>query len=276
MNADLSVIQKIEDLSLNAWPSYRLQFYDGWVLRYSAFYTHRTNCVEQIAAPSLPYIDKIEYCEDIYRKWHTPCIFKQSPLTDPLLTQMLSERGYITEHSTEVMTMSLDSFSKEDLPPGTMPEGEIPGGVSVLPLPAFPGYTIRIAPRTDTLWLDSFFDLKGNISAKHIRIVPQMYAAVPKDEIAILLLKDGKVCGTGLGILDRDAIGVYAVHIAPGERRKGLAGLIVRTILTFGKDEGASSAYLQAVSENMAARLLYEKIGFENTYSSSFLVKRDL
>ena len=35
-------IKLIEDLSLNAWPSHQIQFYDGWVLRFSYFYTHRT------------------------------------------------------------------------------------------------------------------------------------------------------------------------------------------------------------------------------------------
>ena len=41
-------IKIIEDLSLNAWPSHQMQIYDGWILRFSYFYTHRTNCIEQI------------------------------------------------------------------------------------------------------------------------------------------------------------------------------------------------------------------------------------
>lgn len=36
-------IKTIEDLSLNAWPSHQMQVYDGWILRFSYFYTHRTN-----------------------------------------------------------------------------------------------------------------------------------------------------------------------------------------------------------------------------------------
>ena len=41
-------IKKIEDLSLNAWPSHQMQMYDGWILRFSYFYTHRTNCAETV------------------------------------------------------------------------------------------------------------------------------------------------------------------------------------------------------------------------------------
>ena len=57
-------IKMIEDLSLNAWPSHQIQLYDGWLLRFSYFYTHRTNCVEQIGPSSIPIEEKINFCED--------------------------------------------------------------------------------------------------------------------------------------------------------------------------------------------------------------------
>ena len=41
-------IKYMEEISLNAWPSYRIELYDGWLLRYSHNYSFRTNSVEQI------------------------------------------------------------------------------------------------------------------------------------------------------------------------------------------------------------------------------------
>ena len=38
----------IEELSLNAWPSHKIELYDGWLLRFSHNYTHRTNSVQQV------------------------------------------------------------------------------------------------------------------------------------------------------------------------------------------------------------------------------------
>ena len=35
-----TLIKTIEDLSLNAWPSHQIELYDGWILRFSYFYTH--------------------------------------------------------------------------------------------------------------------------------------------------------------------------------------------------------------------------------------------
>ena len=71
-----SKIKIIEDLSLNAWPSHQMQIYDGWILRFSYFYTHRTNCVEQIGPSSIPLRDKIAYCEEVYAKWGLPLFLK--------------------------------------------------------------------------------------------------------------------------------------------------------------------------------------------------------
>ena len=41
-----------------------------------------------------------------------------------------------------------------------------------------------------------------------------MYAAIPKDIIAASVSDKGQVIGTGLGILDRDYVGIYAIHVS--------------------------------------------------------------
>ena len=88
-----------------------------------------------------------------------------------------------------------------------------------------------------------------------------MYAAIPKDVIALSIRKKGKRIATGLGILDRDYIGIYAIHVAEEYRHRGYADLVVRTLLSEGMKAGASKAYLQVVSDNTPALNLYNKIG---------------
>ena len=39
-------IQYLEEVSLNAWPSYMIELYDGWLIRFSYNYSYRTNSVE--------------------------------------------------------------------------------------------------------------------------------------------------------------------------------------------------------------------------------------
>ncbi|MBP3878863.1 MAG: GNAT family N-acetyltransferase, partial [Lachnospiraceae bacterium] len=190
-------IKKIEDLSLNAWPSHQMQMYDGWILRFSYFYTHRTNCAEAVGMSLLPLAEKIEYCERIYRRWKTPCIFKISPICDPALDGILAERGYRIEHMVDNMTAVLPAAQTEDAEKGTSALSEH-------------GLTLEIADRVSREWVDGLFSLKHTTDPVHIKIVPSMYDAIPMDEIAVSLRDaDGRIAGTGLGILDRDYIGIY-------------------------------------------------------------------
>ena len=100
-------IKKIEDMSLNAWPSHKMELYDGWILRFSYFYTHRTNSVEQFGNSTLPWREKVAYCEDVYKRLGSPAIFKISPLVSPDFDYTLENRGYEIQHVTEVMTLHL-------------------------------------------------------------------------------------------------------------------------------------------------------------------------
>ena len=102
-----SKVKIIEDLSLNAWPSHQIELYDGWILRFSYFYTHRTNSVEQIGPSTLPLPEKIAYCESVYQDWGTPCIFKINPLVPRDFDTLLYKKKYTIEHVTEVMAMHI-------------------------------------------------------------------------------------------------------------------------------------------------------------------------
>ena len=247
-------IKTIEDLSLNAWPSYQMQVYDGWIIRYSHFYTHRTNSVEQIGPSALPLTEKVEYCEQIYRRWNTPSIFKITPLCQPELEPLLIQRGYHIEHSTDVMVLELDdTYYIEETP-------SIP---------------LKIQKHIAPAWIEGLFQLKETTNPIHRKIVPSMYAAIPKDVIALSIRKKGKRIATGLGILDRDYIGIYAIHVAEEYRHRGYADLVVRTLLSEGMKAGASKAYLQVVSDNTPALNLYNKIGFRKLYTYWFRVKKE-
>ncbi len=245
-----SYIKTIEDLSLNAWPSHQLQIYDGWLLRFSYFYTHRTNCVEQIGVSTIPLKEKISYCESIYSHWGTPCIFKITPLSDPTFDSILSEHGYQIAHPTEVKIQKLEGFCLE------------------------PDTFVNLDKDISWEWLDALFSLKGTTSRIHRKIVPTMYAAIPKDTIAATIVRDNRIVAIGLGILDRDHIGLYAIHVDPSYRRQHLARSICIRILKEGIRQGAQHAYLQVVPDNVSAKSLYHELGFQDFYSYWFRLKR--
>ncbi len=244
-------IKTIEDLSLNAWPSHQMQLYDGWILRFSHYYTHRTNCVEQIGSAQIPWDDKIRYCEKIYRRWNTPCVFKITPLTDPAFDEKLEGLGYHIEHVTDVMCCELKD-------PARYPAHE----------------EVGIERRIPDEWIDALFSIKENATVTHLKIVPSMYAAIPKDVLCARIRTDSRIIATGLGILDRDQIGIYAINVDKRFRRQGLARKICESLLCEGMNNpGIDKAYLQVLSDNTPAISLYESLGFKKEYQYWFRVK---
>lgn len=244
-------IKMIEDFSLNAWPSHQIQLYDGWLLRFSYFYTHRTNSVEQIGTSTIPVNEKIEFCEGAYKRWGTPAIFKITPLLDKDFEQHLIQREYQVQHITEVMLLDFHTYRW------------IP---SLIP--------VNMDRTINARWINSLFALKGTTSAIHRQIVPSMYQAIPKDTLAVSIANElGQTVAIGLGILDRSYMGIYAIHVHPHYRGRGYARSICATLLNTGKEMGLDGAYLQVVYGNTPAKNLYTSLGFQDFYSYWFRVK---
>jgi ribosomal protein S18 acetylase RimI-like enzyme len=245
-----SIIKKIEDMSLNAWPSHKMELYDGWILRFSYFYTHRTNSVEQFGHSTLPLREKIPYCESVYKRLGTPAIFKISPLVSEDFDYMLENRGYEIEHVTNVMTVELTDAQLKTPYPDVSFTGRIPDE-----------------------WIFGLFDLKETTDPIHRAIVPSMYHAIPKETICAYIKKNGQIIATGLGILDRDYIGIYAIHVHKDFRKRGYARQICTCLLQEGMKKGAQHAYLQVVEGNEPAENLYRSLGFERLYTYWFRVQ---
>ena len=70
------MIRKIEELSMNAWPSLQTKLYDGWVLRFSDGYTRRANSVNPIYESKIVLDEKIDFCEKEYEQRNLPTLFK--------------------------------------------------------------------------------------------------------------------------------------------------------------------------------------------------------
>ena len=261
-------IKYMEEISLNAWPSYRIELYDGWLLRYSHNYTYRTNSVEQIGESTIPVNEKISYCEDVYRALHCPTNFKIHPLLDPSFDAMLQERGYQIRHTTEVMTAkiaSLDLMRSEDSE--YLFENR-------LHLPTLVHYdndiTVELKAFVTDEWLKGLFSLNGTSDPTLRRIVPKMYAAIPKRTIVASIELDGRIVATGLAICDREWAGIYAIYVTPSCWKRGYARAVCSTLLREAAELGAVKAYLQVVQGNTRAKRLYQSMGFEDFYTYWF------
>lgn len=259
----------IEEISLNAWPSHKIELYDGWLLRFSHNYTYRTNSVEQVGPSLIPIDEKITYCEKVYENYHTPTNFKINPLLAPSFDQTLADRGYEIRHVTEVMNMSMENFIPY---PQISAEYEYYGRNSGLPsFIEYPDNTlVQLRDRITDEWITSLFRLNGTTNPTLRRIVPSMFKAIPKETIVAFIEIDGRTVASGLGILDRGHIGLYAIYVDASCRRKNFGRSICSAILSEAGKKGAANAYLQVVANNQAAKHLYESLGFKDFYTYWF------
>lgn len=244
-------IKFIEELSFNAWPAYKTELYDDWLIRYSDFYTHRTNCVNVIGASSLPVHEKVDYCEMEYKRLHTPSIFKINPLFHQDLELYLESQQYEIEHTTDTYICNLSSIH----PNRNM------------------NYEIVVSSSITMEWILALFQLNKTTNPSHLNIVPKMYEAIPRDVLCISI-KDGcKTIATGLGIIEREHIGLYAIYVAEQYRNQQLAKTVCSTLLLKAKEQNLHYGYLQVVTDNTIAKKVYESLGFDYLYTYWFRVK---
>ena len=143
--------------------------------------------------------------------WELLLVFKISPLVSPDFDYVLENRGYAIQHTTNVMAMSLKTAHLE------------------APYP-----DVTFCDNIPSEWIESLFRLKNTTNPIHRKVVPSMYQAILKETICASIRIDGQIIATGLGILDRDYIGIYAIHVKEEYRKHGYARQICTGLLKEG------------------------------------------
>jgi ribosomal protein S18 acetylase RimI-like enzyme len=131
---------------------------------------------------------------------------------------------------------------------------------------------IEIAPQPSAAWLNGFGAANGVPAARqalHDRILSGI---VPQAGFLTLTLAAEPI-GYGLGVLERGALGIFDIVVAPEHRRRGYGRRVTAALLAWGAQHGATSAYLQVVAANAPARALYAAQGFGEAYGYHYWIK---
>ena len=76
---------------------------------------------------------------------------------------------------------------------------------------------------------------------------------------------------TGYAGFSGDWIGFGGIEVAPSARRGGLGRAVMAALLDWGAELGATTAYLQALDDNLPALTLYERLGFRTHHRYVYL-----
>lgn len=133
---------------------------------------------------------------------------------------------------------------------------------------AEPDPAVTFLDRPDPAWL-----------ACYERDVPaEVLAAVVDGEVVFASLAD---CAVGRGAVTTAPdgtrwLGISAVHVNAEHRRRGHARRLCLGLLGWGAQHGATRAYVQVLSENTGAIMLYHQLGFRLHHHHRYVDARTL
>lgn len=76
---------------------------------------------------------------------------------------------------------------------------------------------------------------------------------------------------SGIATLDGDWVGFRAIAVDPSYRRRGLGLRVMAALLEWGAEQGATTAYLQVLGDNVPALALYDGLGFAEHHRYRYL-----
>jgi GNAT superfamily N-acetyltransferase len=87
---------------------------------------------------------------------------------------------------------------------------------------------------------------------------------------ATIRSEDGAVLARGRGTFHDDWLGISSFWTVEDRRGQGLGTAVLRSLLDWGAEGGATTAYLQVVESNTDAARLYEARGFERHHGYAY------
>ena len=231
--------RRIEELGLNSSAPPGQLLYDGWILRMLRGKAKRARSVNAVYPSTAPLAEKIGYCERLYRGAALPAIFRITPFSQPAdLDGELDRRGYLRFDPTAVEAAAIDRSKLGE------PEAQ---------------------PMDLSAWVEAVGVMRGSpIDHRSSHLARLQGTALTLRAVAIK--SQGRVLATGLTIVEDDCAGLFDIITADEARRQGHARSVVASLLRHDWELVDRHAYLQVQEDNIAARRLYARFGFEEKY----------
>lgn len=240
---------RMEELSINAWPALETMIYDGWLLRFADGYTKRANSIYPLYQSADNPEIKIAECEKHYESKQLPTIFKMTQFAQPTgLDALLEQKGYVSHAQTSVQTVSLGEVAEPSV------------------------QKVMVYERCSEEWLHAFCRLSDQGETEKRLMSRTLRKIIPKS-CYFSLYHEEAVVACGLGVIEREYIGLFDIVTDESYRNKGFGEQLVLNILKWGRENGAKHSYLQVMLDNKPALRLYGKIGYQEGYQYWYRVK---
>jgi ribosomal protein S18 acetylase RimI-like enzyme len=243
----------LEAIAARGWQAEQTGELGGWLLRANAGFTGRANSVLPLGSPGRPLSDALDAARSWYAARELPLMFQVPVSGRRLLDGELAERGWTASPDVHVMAARLQTL----LGGSTTPLGALPDRMP---------FVAEVMDRPDDAWFARYRDGAGVSRAARGLLTRHEQAG-----FACLRLDDGRgtddgrgarVVAIGRGTIDDEWLGVTAVEVEPGLRRRGLASEVMRSLWVWGAERGAVRSHLEVAADNEPANALYRRLGY--------------
>lgn len=240
---DEQLIQKLEQLTMQALPASDQENYCNYVLRYTNGFTKRANSIYPCFS-SLSQVDNIlSFAENWYKARNHPALFKITEHPVALeLDKLLDERQYEKIDLTHVELLAYTNYEAQ-----------------------YVFADVHLTNDFDAAWFEAVCTY-NEIYGRDMTVFAELLKKITAHTAYVSVIDHGEIIACGLGVLEGDYFGLYDIVTAPAHRNRGIGKDLLHYLLQWGAEQGAKYAYLQVLASNKPAIHLYRKLGFERAY----------
>jgi N-acetylglutamate synthase len=238
--SDPALVLALESRLINAWPSFDYQAYDGWLLRLAKGYSKRANSASPLVPGARLDESLVDYMVEHFILENVRPTFRLTSLEGAGVDELLERKGFLSIEPTQALTKT------------------IPDECTVDP-------SIILEPKVSARWVRETAQSYGGDKANDSVLI-EIVSRIRQQAVFATLDIDGQHVAWGLGVMERGYVGLYDVVVAPELRGIGFGRKVVTSLMAWGRDLGAHTAYLQVRDDNDVAHGLYVALGFEPAY----------
>ncbi len=239
-----------ERRAMRGWPAVEVEDLGDWALRASGGFSARANSALVVDSPGCPVPDGLAAVRAFYAARDLPALAQV--VVGSVEEESLLRHGWHDARPGEAETL----FQVGSV-------AQVSRALRSLPVAPAPD-PLRITDRATDAWL------ADDARARQRRNAAVAVLQGPA-EVGFVSCGDPVVAKGRVSHVD-DWAGITDVWVSPEHRRRGLALAVVRELVGWAAERGATTAYLQVRGDNPAAVALYERLGFVTHHAYRYLM----